>query len=84
MVTIDGAPVFVVTDVCRALAIHVMPNGDVNSTSAVKKLAPDESAFYRIAGSPGTPARTVRVISESGLYKLVMRSDKPEARAFRD
>jgi prophage antirepressor-like protein len=26
----------------------------------------------------------MRLISESGLYKLVLRSDKPEAKAFQD
>lgn len=28
--------------------------------------------------------QTLRIISESGLYKLVMRSDKPEAKPFQD
>ncbi len=28
--------------------------------------------------------REVNIISESGLYKLVMRSDKPQAKAFQD
>ncbi|WP_416369046.1 Bro-N domain-containing protein [Tritonibacter mobilis] len=26
----------------------------------------------------------MKIISESGLYKIIMRSDKPEARAFQD
>lgn len=30
------------------------------------------------------PKRRAVVISESGLYKLVMRSDKPQAKAFQD
>jgi prophage antirepressor-like protein len=30
------------------------------------------------------PNRGANCISESGLYKLIMRSDKPEARAFQD
>lgn len=30
----------------------------------------------------GTQMVSISVISESGLYKLVMRSDKPEAKAF--
>ena len=32
------------------------------------------------------PGRTARasLVSESGLYKLIMRSDKPEARKFQD
>ena len=29
-------------------------------------------------------ARFVSLISESGLYKLIMRSDEPEGRAFQD
>jgi prophage antirepressor-like protein len=33
--------------------------------------------------TPGGPQR-VRVLSESGLYKLLMRSYKPEAHAFQD
>lgn len=31
-----------------------------------------------------SPGRDVAIVSESGLYKLIMRSDKPEARAFQD
>jgi prophage antirepressor-like protein len=32
----------------------------------------------------GRGSRRLVVISESGLYKLVMRSNKPEARKFQD
>ncbi|MCA0912890.1 BRO family protein [Marinobacter nauticus] len=31
-----------------------------------------------------TPGKPMTLISESGLYKLVMRSDKPEAKKFQD
>ena len=39
-----------------------------------------EVASYQVkkGGRPNT------IISESGLYKLIMRSDKPEAKAFQD
>lgn len=30
------------------------------------------------------PGRPLKFVSESGLYKLIMRSDKPEARKFQD
>ena len=80
--TLEGAAWFVAADVCRCLGIHVMPNGEVNTTEALRKLAADEATFYQIEG--GGQRRRVRVISESGLYKLIMRSDKPEARAFQD
>lgn len=32
----------------------------------------------------GSQRRPQLIISESGLYKLIMRSDKPEARKFQD
>lgn len=32
----------------------------------------------------GTGMQNARCIAESGLYKLIMRSDKPEARQFQD
>lgn len=47
---------------------------------AVQRLDDDERTLYRIQ----TAQRSVSIISESGLYKLIMRSDKPEARAFQD
>ena len=40
------------------------------------KLADDESILNRIENAP----RSMRLVSESGLYKLIMRSDKPQAR----
>lgn len=40
----------------------------------------DERTLYQIQKG----FRSVSLISESGLYKLVMRSNKPEARAFQD
>lgn len=36
-----------------------------------------------VSGQEGE-RHTPIIISESGLYKLVMRSDKPEAKAFQD
>ncbi len=53
--------------------------GIVNPSVSIALLAADEKAKLRLgSGSP------TNVISESGLYKPVMRSDKPEARQFQD
>lgn len=30
------------------------------------------------------PGRDMKIVNESGLYKLVMRSDKPQAKEFQD
>ncbi|QRI63448.1 hypothetical protein JQ506_22000 [Shinella sp. PSBB067] len=47
-----------------------------------RRLAKDEQRLWPVASVQTT--RKMKLISESGLYKLVMRSDKPEARAFQD
>lgn len=85
VVTIEGNPWFVAKDCLIAMGY---------SPDAVRmvlgKLGPDEQIVatrandYRnlIAGLPRVPSLTF--ISESGLYKLIMRSDKPEAKAFQD
>lgn len=77
----DGQPWFVASDVCRAIGYAVKPSGDVNVYHALNPLNADEVITHRMSGNRGTAAK---LISESGLYKLVMRSDKPEARAFQD
>ncbi|MFG1419928.1 Rha family transcriptional regulator [Xanthobacter sp. V0B-10] len=77
---VDGAPWWVASDVCRALGVYVY-GGKVNVTEAMKKLQADEVWFDRIELTAGYP-RKHALVSESGLYKLIMRSDKPEAWAF--
>ena len=82
VVTIENPLWFVAKDVCKCLGIQVQPNGEPNVTVALRKLDPSETALYRIQGNQG--GRTARVISEPGLYRLAMRSDKAQAKAFQD
>jgi len=79
VVTIDGEPWFVATDACRALGLSLI----AGSTRHLTNLNQDEVARWRptdgkVGGRPNA------IISESGLYKLVMRSDKPAAKPFQD
>jgi len=77
VVTIEGNPWFVAADVCRVLKLS-------NTTEALRRLdAPERTTLNRTEVGMGNGA-AVNFISESGLYKLVMRSDKPEAKAFQD
>ena len=77
-----GDPWFVAKDACDCLAI-----ADVSQ--ACKNLDDDEKQV--VARSPelsllfteSSNAPTMTLISESGLYTLVMRSNKPEAKVFR-
>lgn len=81
VVEIEGNPWFVAMDVCKAIGYAVKESGDVNTTLALKPLAADEQITYRVSDNRG---KAPKLISESGLYKLVMRSDKPVARRFQD
>lgn len=68
----NGEPWFVAADVCEILEL-------TNPTESIKALDDDEKCTLRI--SEGGPERNI--ISESGLYSLVIRSNKPEAKQFK-
>ncbi len=70
----EGQPWFVAADVCKALGIS-------NTTVAMRLLDLDERARFNL-GLRGLGA--ANILTESGLYKLIMRSDKPQARKFQD
>jgi anti-repressor protein len=70
----DGEPWFVVADSCSVLAIR-------NSRDAIATLDHDERGVATI-DTPGGP-QGMAIVSESGLYSLIMRSRKAEAKAFR-
>ena len=67
----DCEPWFVAKDICDALGIQ-------NTTMAVDRLDDDERAKSDL-GRQGE----AWIINESGLYSLVLRSDKPEAKRFK-
>lgn len=69
-----GQPWFVAADVCRVLDLS-------NVTESLRGLDEDELTSELL--NSDTQARTMRLISESGLYALIFRSRKPEAKAFR-
>lgn len=70
----DGEPWFVAADVCRALEIS-------DNRSATARLDDDEKGAVSIRTPGGYQGMTV--ISEPGLYALVLGSRKPEAKAFK-
>ena len=70
----DGQVWFVAADVCSALGV-------VNVTDALNKLDADEVALALTEGKRG--ARKANIISESGVFCLILRSDKAEAKVFR-
>lgn len=77
MVEIDGQPWFVAADIRTVLGLQ-------KSGTNLARLAADEHQVIRKCGSTSLKGHGLSVISESGLYKLIMRSDKPEAQKFQD
>jgi anti-repressor protein len=74
VVTLAGQPWFVAADVATILGL-------VNHRSSLALLDEDEKGVHTV-DTPGGP-QLVTVISESGLYSLILRSRKAEARTFR-
>lgn len=81
---IDEAPWFVAADVCKVLELN-------SPRSSLALLDPDEKDVHSV----DTPSRnqheqysgsqktTLSIINESGLYSLILRSRKPQAKAFK-
>ena len=70
----DGEPWFVARDVCDVLEIQ-------NVTQALETLYPDELTYVKQRS--GGQHREMNAVNESGLYALIFKSRKPEAKAFR-
>lgn len=71
----SGEPWFVLKDVCQVLGIsHVKNTAD--------RLDQDEVGQTEVIDSLGRK-QTATIINESGLYNVILRSDKPEAKPFR-
>ena len=72
---IDGEPWFVLKDVCQVLGIS-------NHKMTAQRLDKDEVSQTDLTDSLGRQQETT-IINESGLYHVILRSDKPEAKPFR-
>ena len=71
---IEQEPWFVAKDVCSILGLS-------NSRKAISALDDDEKGVTK-SDTPGGK-QSLSIINESGLYALVLRSNKPEAKTFR-
>lgn len=71
---VNNQPYFVLADVCRVLEIK-------NQTDVSRRLDTDEKGVDLIYTPGGKQKMTI--ITESGLYAVILRSDKPQAKQFR-
>ena len=73
-IMLDGEPWFCLVDVCRVL--------DLTSPHKVaERLDRDELTGIKVRS--GGQTREMTFINESGLYSVILRSDKPKAKPFR-
>lgn len=70
----DGEAWWVLSDVCRVLELS-----DTRRTA--ERL--DEDELTRLRLHSGGQSREMYAINESGLYNVILRSDKPQAKPFR-
>lgn len=76
-VMVDNEPWFVGKDVCDALELS-------NTTEALRGLEEDEKAQLDTnIINPEVGGRGTYIVSEAGLYSLILRSRKPEAKEFK-
>lgn len=71
-VLVNDEPMFCLIDICKALEIK-------NATDVAKRLDEDELTRLNL----GSRAGETNFITESGLYAVILRSDKPNAKKFR-
>lgn len=68
-------PLFCLADVCRVLDLQVTPTKN--------RLKPDGVSLIKVIDSLGREQEAT-FITEQNLYKVIMRSDKPQAEPFQD
>ena len=73
VVDVNGEPWFVARDVCDCLELDL--------ASGARGLDDDEKGLHTMQ-TPGGQ-QEMSIVSEAGLYSLILRSRKPEAKAFK-
>lgn len=71
----QGEPWFVLKDICDALNLE-------NTSRVASRLDSDDLTQSKVIDNRGVHRETF-LVSEAGLYEVIIRSDKPEAKAFR-
>jgi anti-repressor protein len=71
----NGEPLFVLKDVCDVLELS-------NARMIADRLDEDDVSLAYVTDNMGREQQAI-VINESGLYDVILRSDKPEAKKFK-
>jgi len=80
VVWVKDTPWFVAADVCKALEMNM----EKGTYRWLGRLETNEKSTLKISVGTGGGNPNVTIISESGLYKLILRSNKPQAKPFQN
>lgn len=75
VVEVEGNPYFVLKDVCEVLEI-------AQTVRVAERLDEDEVRQTHVTDALGREQETY-IVNESGLYNVIIRSDKPQAKQFK-
>ncbi len=77
-------PLFCLADVCRVLDLQVTPTKNRLKQPGVNSIKVGVQTGIRKNGSPALQDVEMVFVNEQNLYKVIMRSDKPQAEPFQD
>lgn len=75
VIQVDGKPWFDASDVCEIL-------GYSRARDALRMLDPEDRGAHIVRGADGQN-QSIQMVTEPGLYDLVLRSRRPDAREFK-
>lgn len=78
---LSDVPYFVATDICDILDIRDISKALSRLEDDEKYILKDKTRLQEL--DAGTYVSQLALVNESGLYNLIIRSDKPEAKPFR-
>lgn len=77
-------PMFCLADVCKALELQVTPTKNRLNNPGVNSIKVGVQTGIKKDGTPAIQMTDMLFINEQNLYKVIMRSDKPQAEPFQD
>lgn len=77
-------PLFCLADLCRVLELQVTPTKNRLDQRGVNLIKVGVQTGVKKDGSPAMQDVDMTFVNEKNLYKVIMRSDKPQAEPFQD
>lgn len=77
-------PLFCLADLCRVLELQVTPTKNRLDPRGVNSIKVGVQTGIKKDGSPAMQDVDMTFVNEKNLYKVIMRSDKPQAEPFQD